>query len=78
VEAYLLDVRADRPEHPSGDDDDVDARVVRGLDRGARPWRQDAVLADERPVEVDRERRQRAREAGGKVYGSFPPVDFTT
>ena len=39
---------------------------------------QDGVLGDERAVEVEREGRERAGEAGGKLYGSVPPVDFTT
>jgi hypothetical protein len=46
-------------------------------DRRFRARAEDGVLGDQRPVEVDRERRERVRKAGGKVYG-VPPVDFTT
>lgn len=54
------------------------ARRARRLDRRLRARVQDRVLADERAVEVDRERGDRAREAAGEVYGIVPPVDFTT
>jgi hypothetical protein len=55
VELRLLEVRPHRSEHSPGDDDDVDAAGARPRERvaGARP--QDAVLADQRPVEVERE-----------------------
>jgi len=56
----------------------VHAGVARRRDRGPRAGPQDGVLADQRPVEVDRERGERAREAGREVYGTVPPVDFTT
>jgi hypothetical protein len=42
----------------------------------ARP--QHAVLRDQRPVEIEREGGDARREAGGKLYGTVPPVDVTT
>jgi hypothetical protein len=39
---------------------------------------QDGVLADERAVEIDRECGERVGKAGRKLYGTVPPVDFTT
>jgi hypothetical protein len=39
---------------------------------------QDRVLADERAIEVERERGDRPGKACGEVYGAVPPVDFTT
>ena len=36
------------------------------------------VLGDQRPVEVDGERGDMARECVGKLYGGVPPVAFTT
>ena len=68
----------DGAEHPARDDDHVHAcRAHRG-DGRLRARAEDGVLGDERAVEVDREGRERAGEAGGKLYGSVPPVDFTT
>jgi hypothetical protein len=78
VDTCLVDVRANGAEHPARDDDDVYAGGPRGGDRGFRPRAQNGVLGDERSVEVDREGGERPREAGGKLYGSVPPVDFTT
>jgi hypothetical protein len=45
-----------------------------------RPRPQDAVLGDERPVEVERERGDPPREALRELerYGALPPVDVTT
>jgi hypothetical protein len=40
---------------------------------GARP--QDAVLADQRPVEIEREGGDVRRE---RAYGAVPPVEVTT
>src|SRR5207237_3973943 len=62
VEAGLERVRPDRPEHPAGDEDDVDPGRARGGDRVAGARVQEAVLADERAVEVARERVDRAGE----------------
>jgi hypothetical protein len=56
----------------------VDAGVTRRRERGIRARAEDGVDADERAVEVDRERGERLREAGREVYGTVPPVDFTT
>jgi hypothetical protein len=53
-------------------------RGARARDCGVRPRAEDRVLCDERAVEVDRERGEGGREAGGELYGSVPPVDFTT
>jgi hypothetical protein len=78
VDPGLLDVRADRAEHPSGDDDHAHAGRAHGGDRSLRPRPQDSVLGDQGAVEVDRERGERAGKAGGELYGSVPPVDFTT
>jgi hypothetical protein len=77
VEAALDEVRQHGAEHPPGDDDDVHAGGARRCDRRLRARAEDGVLGDERPVEVDRECRERVRKAGRKVYG-VPPVDFTT
>jgi hypothetical protein len=52
-------------------------RARRG-DRGLRARPEDGVLGDERAVEVDREGGERPGEARWKLYGSVPPVDFTT
>ena len=78
VELRLLEVRAHRPEHPPGDDDDVGARRPRPRERvpGARP--QHAVLGDQRPVEIEREGGDVRRKRGGEVYGAVPPVESTT
>jgi hypothetical protein len=78
VDARFVDVRADGPEHPARHDDDVHAGGARSGDGGLRPRAQDGVLGDQRSVEVDREGGERPGEAGGKLYGSVPPVDFTT
>jgi hypothetical protein len=56
----------------------VHAGGARRGDRRLRAWPKDGILADERAVEVDRERGERAGEARRKVYGAVPPVDFTT
>jgi hypothetical protein len=55
VELRLLEVRPHGPEHPPGDDDDVDAGGPRPRERVASARPQHAVLADQRPVEVERE-----------------------
>ena len=49
-------------EHPAGREHDVDPRCLGGGDRGDRARPQDAVLGDQRPVEVARDRRELARE----------------
>ncbi|MDE3024438.1 MAG: hypothetical protein KGI93_02595 [Acidobacteriota bacterium] len=54
------------------------AGVARRRDRRFRARPEDGVLADQRPVEIDREGGERMREAGREVYGTVPPVDFTT
>jgi hypothetical protein len=53
------------------------ARAVEGV-AGARP--QDAVLGDQRPVEVAREGGDPLRESVREFdcYGTVPPVDVTT
>jgi hypothetical protein len=58
----------------------VDAGGARPLERVLRPRPQHAVLGDQRPVEVQRERGDVRRESlgDGDRYGSWPPVDFTT
>jgi hypothetical protein len=64
VEARLERVRADRPEHPAGDEDDVDSRRTGGGDRAPGARVQEGVFADEGAVEVARERVDRAGEGG--------------
>jgi hypothetical protein len=78
VKARLLEVGPHGAEHPAGDDDDVRTGAAGAAERlaGARP--QHAVLGDQRPVEVERERGDARREAGRKLYGAVPPVDVTT
>jgi hypothetical protein len=56
----------------------VHACGARRRDCGFRARTEDGVLGDQRPVEIDRERRERVRESGREVYGTVPPVDFTT
>jgi hypothetical protein len=78
VELCLLEVRAHGAEHPPGDDDDVNAGLPCARQRfaGARP--EDAVLGDERPVEVEREGGDARRKRDRKLYGAVPPVELTT
>jgi len=78
VEARLLEIRARRAEHPSRHDDHVRAGVANGSEGGASARPQDAVLGDEGPVEIEGERGDAPGEIRGKVYGTVPPVDFTT
>jgi hypothetical protein len=70
-----------RPEHTSGDDDHVQAGIVRAAQRRDRPRLQDAVLPDERPVEVGRDdadvARERCRKLQAQPFAS-PPDAFTT
>jgi hypothetical protein len=56
----------------------VHARRSRAADRRLRPLVENRVLADEGAVEVDRERGERAGKVVREVYGTVPPVDFTT
>jgi hypothetical protein len=80
VEPRLLEVGPHRPEHAPGDDDDVCACRPGPRERVLRPRAQHAVLGDQRPVEVQRERGDAPRESRreGERYGAWPPVDFTT
>ena len=55
-----------RPEHPARDQQDVDAGGPRRCDRRQRARTQDCVLADQRAVEVARERLHVAGEARGE------------
>ena len=68
-----------RLHHPSGDDDDVQPRRVRPAQRSERTRLQNAVVPDERAVEVGRDDLEVAREVRGKdqPFG-LPPVAFTT
>jgi hypothetical protein len=79
VELRLLEVRPHRSEHAPGDDDDVCAGRPRSGERVPRASVQRAVLADQRPVEIERESGYPPRESvrKGERYG-VPPVDFTT
>jgi hypothetical protein len=62
-QAGVREIGRDRPVHPAGDDDHVQPGGTRGAQRRPRPRPQDAVLRDQRPVEVARERVDLAREA---------------
>jgi hypothetical protein len=57
----------------------VRAGRTRALERRPRPRVQNAVLGDQRPVEIEREGGDPPRESlrEGERYG-LPPVDFTT
>jgi hypothetical protein len=78
VELRLLEVRAGRSEHPPGDDHYVGAGGSRSREGVTRSRPQDAVLGDQRPVEVEREGGDVRRKRGGKLYGALPPVESTT
>jgi hypothetical protein len=56
----------------------VHAGRSHGGDRRFRARTEARVIGDQRAVEVDRERGERIGEAGRELYGSVPPVDFTT
>jgi hypothetical protein len=59
----------------------VQAGVVRAAERGERPRPEDAVVPDQRAVEVARDDPDVAREAFGKLEAQpfgLPPVAFTT
>jgi hypothetical protein len=77
VESRLLEVRPHRAEHPSGHDDHVRAGVANGAQgrTSARP--QHTILADQGPVEIEREGGDLRRKSGGELYG-LPPVAVTT
>jgi hypothetical protein len=78
VELRLLEVRPGGSVHPPGDDDNVCAGCSRPREcvPGARA--EDAVLGDQRPVEVEREGGDARRKRGRKLYGTVPPVETTT
>jgi hypothetical protein len=78
VEVRPLEVRAHRSKHPSGDDDDVGARRPRAHQcfPGARP--KNAVLGNQRPVQVECEGCDVRGKRGRKLYGAVPPVEVTT
>jgi hypothetical protein len=78
VEPSLLEVRTHGAEHPSGDDHDMRAGRPRPRERVLRPRPQDAVLGDQRAVEVERESCDVRRKRGRKLYGALPPVESTT
>jgi hypothetical protein len=61
-EPGFLQVREHRAEHAAGDDDDVDPRVDGASQGRARARPQQRVLADQRPVEIARERLDVPRE----------------
>ena len=62
VEPGLERVPPDRLEHAAGHEHDVDVRATHAGQRVARPRRQASILADQRPVEVARDRLNVARE----------------
>ena len=78
VEAGLLEVRPDGTEHPSRHDDHVHAARAYAGNRIAGARAEHRVLGDQRPVEVDGECGDVARECAGKLYGGVPPVALTT
>jgi hypothetical protein len=78
VEPRLLEVRAHRSEHPSGDDHHMCAGGPRPRERRAGPGPQHAVLGDQRPVEIECERGDARRKRRRKIYGAVPPVESTT
>jgi hypothetical protein len=78
VEPRLLEVRARRPEHPPGDDDDVGAGLPRPLERFAGTRPQHPVFGDQGPIEIEREGGDVRRKRGREVYGALPPVESTT
>jgi len=78
VEPSLLEVRPYRPEHPPGDDHDMGARRPRPRERVPGPRPEDAVLGDQRPVEIECEGGDRRRKRGRELYGAVPPVESTT
>jgi hypothetical protein len=60
--------------HAAGDEEDADAGLAGGGDRGLRARVQESVLADERAIEVAGEDLDVAREVGRQFYC----VDSTT
>jgi hypothetical protein len=80
VEPGLLEVRPHRTEHAAGDDDDVRARGACARECVPRARAQNAVLGDQRPVQIEREGGDAPRVPRREVerYGAVPPVDFTT
>ena len=56
------------------------ARRARARECVTRARAQNAVLGDQRPVEIEREGGDASREARRELerYGAVPPVDFTT
>jgi endonuclease YncB( thermonuclease family) len=78
VEPGLLEVRPHCSEHASGHDDDVGTGRSGACQRLARARAQQAVLGDQRPVEVECESADVRRKRGGELYGAVPPVESTT
>ena len=70
-----LSVRQRRAEHPPGRDHDVDPGRPGGPDRCDRARRKDAVVREQRAIEVGRERGDLTGEVGWEVQ---PCVDSTT
>ena len=62
VEARLQGVRPHRLEHAARDEHDVNPGRTRRRERGTRARAQHGVFADQRPVEIARNRIDRARE----------------
>jgi hypothetical protein len=78
VESRLLEVRAHGSEHPPGDDHDVGARCPRPRERVPGVRAKDAVLGDQRPVEIECEGGDARRKRGRALYGAVPPIEVTT
>ena len=81
VERRRLDRAPNRLRHPAGDDDHVQARLLRARERGQRALLQLAVHPRQRAVEVARDDADVAREVVGEREAQpfgLPPVVLTT
>jgi hypothetical protein len=56
----------------------VGADGLRALERLLCARAENAVLGDQRPVEIEREGGDVRRKRGRELYGAVPPVDVTT
>jgi hypothetical protein len=61
-----LEVGTNRPEHPAGDDDDVQASLASARKRSQRTRPQHPVLRNQRAVEIGRDERDVVRKAVGE------------
>ena len=81
VEPCRLERSAHRSDHPPGDHDHVEACLVRAPESRDRSRPENAVLPDERAVEVGRDdadvMRERCRKLQAQPFG-LPPDALTT